>query len=141
MLYYSTNKTLQTVCSIREARKAKYLAQLEEWAELSQFVYDNWDDIYFNACLLDGQTASLGVEVHPVAEDYYAPERIWVHFLVGDKVAHSVELHRDRGVKYIDGVRYYSSASKRFTPREIIGVNLEVAKRVLCVLGMTRVRC
>lgn len=139
MLYYSTNKALRTIESIREDNRKKYIRQMNEWNELSQVVLDNWDELFFNACLISGQTESLGIEVHPVDEDYYAPERIWVYFKHPQKgYIHSVELHRSVGVKYIDDIRCYNTFDKKFKPKQIIGVNLEVAKRVLCILGMKR---
>lgn len=118
---------------------------MNEWNELSQFVKENWDDIYLNAQFIEGETDNLGVVVECVEADYYAPERIWVRFIGKAKsplhlyeTLHEVELHRRWGVKYIDGVRNYDTEKKKFTPKQIIGVKLEVAKRALCVLGMKR---
>lgn len=117
---------------------------MDEWCELSKFVLNNWDELFFNACLISGQTANLGIEVEPIEADYYAPERIWVYFNRENKdgiieARHEVELHRSLGVKYIDAVRCYNSDDRKYTPRDVIeGVNIEVAKRALCILGMQR---
>jgi hypothetical protein len=114
---------------------------MNEWKELSQFVKENWDYLYFNAQLLEGETESLGVTIGCVEADYYAPERIWVHFAnkkdpCGKKM--HVELHQEIGVKYVNGIRNYSTEKNKFTPKQIMGVNLEVARRTLCILGMKR---
>lgn len=141
MLYYSTNKALKTICKIREENRKKYTRQMNEWNELSQIVLENWDDIYLNAQFIEGETDNLGIAVGCVEADYYAPERIYVRFTTKEDpygLKHWVELHQSVGVKYIDGVRNYDSKNKKFTPKQIIGVNLEVAKRAICVLGMKR---
>lgn len=146
MLYYSTNKAIKTIHSIREARRAKYEAVMTEWHRLSHIVWENWDTIYLNAGILEDATEHLGIRIECVPADYWAPERIWVQFiapsetpLVQYKVLHEVELHRQMCVKYIDGVRNYSTDHHTFTPKQIMGVNLGVAKRVLRILGIKNI--
>lgn len=100
IFYYSTNTSVETVYSIRRRREELLNNLVQKWDKANEVVSQNWDSLYKNALLLEGQTEHLGFSVETQEEDYYAPQRIWITFST-KKGSISIEFHRREKVKKI----------------------------------------
>lgn len=103
-LYYSTNENLQTVYKIRQERKEKLSSIRKEWDEIDGIVAENWQRLYNNALLLEGQTRHLGFSLMVVEEDYYAPQRVWIYFHTPEKLI-EIEFHQQQWLKKINDAK------------------------------------
>lgn len=104
IFYYSTNQSLTNVIKIKQERQSKLRNILKEWENIDEVVLSQWENLYHNAILLEGQTSHLGFYIQVVEADYYAPQRVWIHFHTPKKTI-AIEFHKTQLLKKINGVK------------------------------------
>lgn len=130
LLYYSTDPTIKTVCTIKQERQEKLNSLLKEWEEMNGIVAIKWQQLYHNALLLEGQTKHLGFDIMVEEADAYAPQRIWVYFQAPGGITIYIEFHELEGLKRIQGIKIsYKRAILGFANNE-----MSFAKRALNIL-------